>query len=87
MHELQSLAIIWTAVLAAHFLAAKTRLTPVLWFLAAGCLLANTGVIPSQPGEFIRGMSEVGIIVITVNHSSTINIECWSPVTISIKSC
>ena len=64
MHELQSLAIIWTAVLAAHFLAAKTRLTPVLWFLAAGCLLANTGVIPSQPGEFIRGMSEVGIIVI-----------------------
>ena len=64
MHELQYLAIIWAAVLAAHFLASKTKLTPVLWFLAAGCVLSNTGLIPSEVGEFIRGLSELGIIII-----------------------
>lgn len=64
MHELFYLAIIWLAVFIAHFVAAKTRLTPVLWFLAAGCLLVNTGVLPEQPVEFIAVFSEIGIIVI-----------------------
>lgn len=64
MHELFYLAIIWLAVFAAHFVAAKTRLTPVLWFLAAGCLLVNTGMLPEQPVEFIAVFSEIGIIVI-----------------------
>lgn len=64
MHELFYLAVIWMAVFTAHFVAAKTRLTPVLWFLAAGCLLVNTGVLPEQPVEFIAVFSEIGIIVI-----------------------
>jgi len=64
MHDLESLAIIWIAVFIAHYLAGKTRLTPVLWFLAMGCILVNTGILPKQPGVFLEDLSQVGIIVI-----------------------
>lgn len=64
MEDLVSLAIIWAAVFVAHFAAAKTRLTPVLWFLAMGSILVNLGILPTEPGVFIKDLAEIGIIVI-----------------------
>ncbi|MFT5710489.1 MAG: Kef-type K+ transport system membrane component KefB [Halioglobus sp.] len=64
MVDLASLAIIWAAVFVAHFAAAKTRLTPVLWFLAMGSILVNLGILPAEPGVFIKDLAEIGIIVI-----------------------
>jgi Kef-type K+ transport system membrane component KefB len=64
MEDLLSLAITWIAVFVAHFAAARTKLTPVLWFLAMGCLLVNIGVLPPVPGVFMRDFAEIGIIVI-----------------------
>jgi Kef-type K+ transport system membrane component KefB len=64
MQDLESLAIIWTAVFVAHYLAGKTRLTPALWFLAMGCLLVNVGILPEDPGIFLQDLSQLGIIVI-----------------------
>jgi Kef-type K+ transport system membrane component KefB len=64
MEDLFSLAVIWGAVFAAHYGAAKTRLTPVLWFLAMGCILVNIGVLPEQPGIFIEDFASIGIIFI-----------------------
>jgi Kef-type K+ transport system membrane component KefB len=58
------LALIWTAVLLATWLAGHTRLTPVLWYLFMGALLVNLGLLPSQPLPFIEGFAELGIIVI-----------------------
>lgn len=64
MKDLESLAVIWIAVFIAHYLAGRTRLTPVLWFLAMGCILVNTGLLPEDPGVFLVDLSELGIIVI-----------------------
>ena len=64
MEDLASLAIIWAAVFVAHFAAAKTRLTPVLWFLAMGSILVNLGFLPEDPGVFIKDFADIGIIVI-----------------------
>ena len=64
MHDLQQLALIWASVFIASWLAAKTRLTPVLYFLAAGCTLVNLGWLPEHSSPFIAGISEVGIILI-----------------------
>ena len=64
MQDLESLVVIWRAVFAAHYLAGRTRLTPVLWFLAMGCLLVNVGILPEDPCIFLEDLSEVGIIVI-----------------------
>lgn len=64
MDSLAHLAIVWTAVYAAFVLARKTHLTPVLWYLAMGSLLVNTGLLPIEPDPFIRGLGEVGIVVI-----------------------
>ena len=64
MEDLAALAITWIAVFVAHFAAAKTKLTPVLWFLAIGCLLVNVGVLPREPGIFMQDFAEIGIIVI-----------------------
>ncbi|MBV1876811.1 MAG: cation:proton antiporter [Pseudomonadales bacterium] len=64
MEDLQSLAIIWIAVFFAHYAAGKTKLTPVLWFLAVGCILVNLGLLPREPSVFIKGFAEIGIIVI-----------------------
>ena len=49
------LALIWTGVLLATWLAGKTRLTPVLWYLFIGAGMANTGILPTQPLPFIEG--------------------------------
>ena len=64
MHDLQQLALIWVSVFIASWLAAKTKLTPVLYFLAGGCLMVNLGWLPSHSTAFIAGISEVGIILI-----------------------
>ena len=64
MEDLTSLAIIWAAVFVAHFASAKTPLTPVLWFLAIGSILVNLGILPEEPGIFIKDFAEIGIIVI-----------------------
>ena len=64
MHDLQQLALIWASVFIASWLAAKTKLTPVLYFLAAGCIMVNLGWLPTQSTPFITGISEVGIILI-----------------------
>jgi Kef-type K+ transport system membrane component KefB len=64
MHPLSELAIIWAAVYLASLLAAKTRLTSVLYYLACGALLVNLGVLPEDTGEFIRTFAELGIILI-----------------------
>ena len=64
MEDLVSLAITWIAVFVAHFAAARTRLTPVLWYLAMGCILVNIGLLPETPGIFMRDFAEIGIIVI-----------------------
>jgi Kef-type K+ transport system membrane component KefB len=64
MEDLVSLAITWIAIFVAHFAAARTRLVPVLWYLAMGCILVNVGLLPETPGIFMRDFAEIGIIVI-----------------------
>jgi Kef-type K+ transport system membrane component KefB len=64
MDPLVHLSIIWAAVFGAVVLAKITRLTPVLYFLFMGSLLANIGVLPAESGAFIRVFAELGIIFI-----------------------
>ncbi len=64
MDPLAHLAIIWAGVFAAVVMAKMTRLTPVLYFLFVGSLLANLGVLPADSGAFIRAFAELGIIFI-----------------------
>jgi Na+:H+ antiporter len=64
MDHLQQLAIIWSGVYVAFYLAKKTKLTPVLFYLAVGSILVNIGVLPEESDPFIRGFSEIGIILI-----------------------
>ncbi|WP_317929890.1 cation:proton antiporter [Halioxenophilus sp. WMMB6] len=64
MHDISILAIIWASVFAASFLAHRTRLTPVLWYLFCGAVLVNIGVLPTEMPVFIEDFSELGIIII-----------------------
>ncbi|MDH5433873.1 MAG: cation:proton antiporter [Gammaproteobacteria bacterium] len=64
MHDLSILAIIWLSVFIASFLAHKTRLTPVLWYLFFGSVLVNTGILDKEMPEFIVNFAELGIIII-----------------------
>jgi Kef-type K+ transport system membrane component KefB len=64
MDPLAHLAIIWAGVFAAVVMAKMTRLTPVLFFLFVGSLLANLGALPADSGPFIRAFAELGIIFI-----------------------
>jgi Kef-type K+ transport system membrane component KefB len=64
MHDMAFLAIIWSGVFVSYFLAHKTKLTPVLYFLAFGSSMVNLGILPEESTEFIRGFSEMGIILI-----------------------
>lgn len=64
MEPLIQLAIIWASVFMANVMAEKTRLTPVLFFLFMGALLVNTGILPVEGDPFIRGLAELGIIII-----------------------
>ncbi len=64
MHDLAILAIIWSSVFIASYLAHKTRLTPVLWYLFFGALLVNLKVLPVTMPPFITHFAELGIIII-----------------------
>lgn len=64
MQDMFYLAIIWSGVFLSYFMAQKTKLTPVLYFLAFGSVMVNIGVLPEESTEFIRGFSEIGIILI-----------------------
>ena len=64
MLDMYYLAIIWSGVFLCYFLAHKTKLTPVLYFLAFGSTMVNFGVLPEESTELIRGFSEIGIILI-----------------------
>ena len=61
---LVELAIIWIGVLVAVYLAKRTRLTPVLYYLAIGAFFVNIGLLPTEIHTFIRNFAEVGIILI-----------------------
>jgi Kef-type K+ transport system membrane component KefB len=64
MNPLVQLAIIWACVYVASLMAAKTRLTSVLYFLGFGALMVNLGILPKESAPFIRGFAELGIILI-----------------------
>ena len=64
MEALQHLILIWAAVFVAVIAARHTRLTPVLYFLFAGFLMVNVGLLPQEPDPFIRGFAELGIVII-----------------------
>lgn len=64
MDSLLYLAIIWIVVFIANVMARKSKLTPVLWFLALGSLLANVDLVPTHKDDFIHGLATLGIIVI-----------------------
>jgi Kef-type K+ transport system membrane component KefB len=44
--------------------ARKTKLTPVLYYLAVGAILVNIGVLPKENHAFIRGFAEIGTALI-----------------------
>lgn len=64
MESLTYLALIWLSVYLSIVMAERTRLTPVLYFLAMGSLMVNTGLFPQHPDHFIESFAEIGIIVI-----------------------
>ncbi len=64
MESLLHLAIMWSAVYFAALVAHRTRLTPVLYYLFFGAVMANIGVLPSESGPFIENFATLGIIII-----------------------
>ncbi|MFQ5633808.1 MAG: cation:proton antiporter [Gammaproteobacteria bacterium] len=54
----------WFGVFVASLLAAKTRLTSVLYFLAFGAIMVNLGILPEGTAPAIRGLADLGIILI-----------------------
>lgn len=64
MDDLFYLAIIWASVFIASYVANKTKLTAVLYYLAFGFILVNLGLIPQKASPFIQVFSELGIIII-----------------------
>jgi Kef-type K+ transport system membrane component KefB len=64
MDDMLYLVIMWAGVFISYNLANRTKLTPVLFFLAFGSLMVNIGILPHDSSEFIRGFAEVGIILI-----------------------
>lgn len=63
MQDIAILAIIWLSVFVASYLAHKTRLTPVLWYIFIGTLLVNINLLPQIIPPFIHSFSEPGIII------------------------
>jgi len=64
MTDLTQLALIWTCVFFSSLLAERTRLTPMLYFLAFGSLLVNVGLLPEEGTPFLEVFSDIGIILI-----------------------
>ncbi len=64
MENLLSLGLIWGCVILSSWFANKTKLTPLVYYLIAGSILANFHWLPSEPTPFIQGFSELGIVLI-----------------------
>ncbi len=64
MEALWYLALIWCAVYLATIIARWTRLTPVLWYLFFGAVFVNFGILPEHADPFIKGLSELAILLI-----------------------
>jgi Kef-type K+ transport system membrane component KefB len=64
VHDLRILALIWASVFVASYIAHRTRLTPVLWYLFLGSAMVNLGILPEQIPDFITNFAELGIITI-----------------------
>jgi Kef-type K+ transport system membrane component KefB len=64
MQDLNHLTIIWLGVFLSSYLARRTKLTSVVYFLAFGCLMVNIGILPEETTPFIEGFAKVGIILI-----------------------
>jgi len=64
MQDLTYLALIWCSVFVSYWLANKTRLTPLLFYLVMGSILVTFGLLPVKATPFIDGFSEFGIILI-----------------------
>ncbi len=64
IENLLSLGFIWASVILSSWLAKKTNLTPLVFYLLAGSLLVNFDLLPTTPTPFIKGFSEFGIILI-----------------------
>ncbi len=64
MSDIHSLTIIWCSVFISYWLAKRTRLTPVLFYLVMGSLLVTVGILPEKSSPFINGFAEFGIILI-----------------------
>lgn len=55
MEALTDLAAIWIGVIRAVIAARYAKLTPVLFFLAAGAIMVNLGVLPAVSHHHLRG--------------------------------
>ena len=64
MDDLQYLTLIWCSVFISYWLAKRTRLTPVLFYLMMGSVMVTIGLLPENSTPFINGFSEFGIILI-----------------------
>lgn len=64
MQDLNYLALIWCSVFVSYWIAEKTRLTPLLFYLIMGSILVTIGLLPETSSPFIAGFSEFGIILI-----------------------
>ncbi len=64
MLDLVHLAVIWSGALLAVVAARATRMTPVVYYLAVGTVFVRLGWLPGESSEFIRGVSDLGIVLI-----------------------
>lgn len=64
MQDFNYLALIWSSVFVSYYLANKTHLTPLLFYLVMGSILVTFGLVPVKATPFIAGFSEFGIILI-----------------------
>lgn len=64
MVDLVHLAVIWSGALVAVVAARATRMTPVVFYLGIGAIFVRLGWLPGESSEFVRGLSEFGIVLI-----------------------
>ena len=64
MQDFNYLALIWCSVFVSYYLANKTHLTPLLFYLVMGSIMVTFGLLPEQATPFIAVLSEFGIILI-----------------------
>ena len=64
MQDFNYLALIWCSVFVSYYLANKTHLPPLLFYLVMGSIMVTIGLLPEQATPFIAVLSEFGIILI-----------------------